>query len=64
MANWLIRLDPVNPQITARMSGAFETWKRYDADRQGLIAAELDRILATDNLSRDTTEMVSRIRKA
>ncbi|MBV7379064.1 aminopeptidase N [Maritimibacter dapengensis] len=64
LADWLIRLDPLNPQITARMSGAFETWKRYDADRQGLIKSELDRILATDGLSRDTTEMVTRIRNA
>jgi aminopeptidase N len=64
LADWLIRLDPINPQITARMSGAFETWKRYDADRQDLIAGELDRILATPGLSRDTAEMVGRIRGA
>jgi aminopeptidase N len=61
LADWLIRLDPLNPQTTARMSTAFETWKRYDADRQALIRAELERILATDGLSRDTTEMVARI---
>jgi len=35
-----------------------------DAARQSLIAAELKRILATPALSRDTTEMVSRIRGA
>ena len=52
---------PVNPQTTARMCTAFETWKRYDADRQALIRAELERILATRSLSRDTTEMVGRI---
>ena len=55
-------LDPVNPQTTARMCSAFQTWKRYDADRQALIAAQLDRILAQPGLSRDTTEMISRIR--
>ena len=64
LADWLIKLDPINPQITARMSGAFETWKRYDGDRQSLIADQLDRILATPGLSRDTTEMISRIRGA
>jgi len=61
LADWLIRLDPLNPQTTARMSKAFETWRRYDADRQGLIRAELSRIKSTPNLSRDTTEMVTRI---
>ena len=61
LADWLIHLDPVNPQTTARMCGAFQTWKRYDADRQILIRAQLCRIAETPNLSRDTAEMVSRI---
>ncbi|MDX1743781.1 MAG: aminopeptidase N C-terminal domain-containing protein, partial [Ruegeria sp.] len=61
LADWLIRLDPVNPQTTARMCTAFQTWKRYDADRQDLMQAQLTRIAETPNLSRDTTEMVSRI---
>ena len=64
LADWLIRLDPVNPQTTARMCSAFETWKRYDDSRQALVAAELDRVLSTPALSRDTTEMLSRIRGA
>jgi aminopeptidase N len=27
VADWLIRLDPINPQTAARMSTAFETWR-------------------------------------
>ncbi|WP_370401833.1 aminopeptidase N [Sulfitobacter sp. JB4-11] len=64
LADWLIRLDPVNPQTTARLCSAFQTWKRYDGDRQALIAAELDRILDTPDLSGDTTEMLTRVRTA
>ncbi len=64
LANWLIKLDPVNPQTTARMCAAFQTWRRYDAIRQSMISKELDRIAATPNLSRDTTEMITRIREA
>ncbi|MGD9863497.1 MAG: aminopeptidase N [Pseudodonghicola sp.] len=64
LADWLIRLDPVNPQTTARMCSAFQTWKRYGADRQAKIAAQLDRIAATPDLSRDAAEMVGRIRGA
>ncbi len=64
LADQLISLDALNPQTTARMTGAFETWTRYDADRQAMIRAELERILATPNLSRDTTEMVTRILSA
>ncbi|GFE48573.1 aminopeptidase N [Roseobacter cerasinus] len=62
LADWLIKLDPVNPQTTARMCSVFQTWKRYDESRQAKIAAELDRILALPDLSRDTTEMLTRIR--
>ncbi|WP_170753026.1 aminopeptidase N [Ruegeria lacuscaerulensis] len=61
LADWLIKLDPVNPQTTARMCSAFQTWKRYDTNRQALMRAKLTRIAETPNLSRDTTEMVSRI---
>ncbi|MDF1802764.1 aminopeptidase N [Thalassovita sp.] len=64
LADWLIQLDPLNPQTTARMCSAFETWKRYDPARQSLIRSQLDRILAQDGLSPDTQEMVSRIRNA
>ena len=64
LADWLIKLDPVNPQTAARMSTAFETWPRYDADRQALIRAELARINATQGLSRNLGEMVGRMLKA
>ncbi|MGB0905603.1 MAG: aminopeptidase N C-terminal domain-containing protein, partial [Mangrovicoccus sp.] len=61
VADWLITLDAKNPQTTARISTVFETWRRYDADRQALMIAALRRIKATENLSRDTTEMVTRL---
>ena len=61
LADWLIKLDPLNPQTTARMCSAFETWDRFDKNRQAKISIELHRILATNSLSRDTTEMVTRI---
>ncbi|SDE52176.1 aminopeptidase N [Limimaricola pyoseonensis] len=61
LADWLLKLDPLNPQTTARMTQAFSTWKRYDETRQGLIRAELERIAGTEGLSRDTSEMVGRM---
>jgi aminopeptidase N len=60
-AGWLIRLDPVNPQMAARMSTAFETWPRYDAARRALAQAELARVAALPGLSRDMGEMVARL---
>ncbi len=61
LADWLIKLDPVNPQTTARMISAYSTWRRYDKGRQALMRAELERIRDTPNLSGDTAEMVGRI---
>jgi aminopeptidase N len=61
VADWLLKLDPLNPQTAARMSTAFETWRRYDADRQGMVQEVLERILATEGLSRDLTEMAGRM---
>ena len=61
LADWLIRLDPLNPQTASRMSTAFETWPRYDADRQRLAKAELGRILQTGGLSGDLREMSERM---
>ncbi len=64
VADWLMRLDPVNPQTAARMSTAFETWPRYDAGRRAQARAVLDRILAMPSISRDLGEMVGRMRAA
>ncbi|MFP4571005.1 aminopeptidase N [Rhodosalinus sp.] len=61
LADWLIRLDPVNPQTAARMMTAFQTWRRYDAGRQAHAKAALERIAAKPGLSRDGAEMVGRM---
>ncbi|SDY90553.1 aminopeptidase N [Jannaschia faecimaris] len=64
LADWLLYLDKSNPQTTARMSTAFDGWKRYDADRQDLMRAQLQRISGTEGLSRDLSEMVTRMLKS
>ncbi len=61
MAEWLSRLDAVNPQTAARMLVAFETWRRYDPRRQAQMTAALRNFLCSETLSRDTYEMVTRI---
>jgi aminopeptidase N len=61
VADWLLRLDPLNPQTAARVSTAYETWPRYDAVRRKLARAELDRMLAVPGLSGDLREMLERM---
>ena len=61
IADWLIKLDAINPQTTARMCGVFETWKRYDMKRQTLMTTQLRHIQTTPNLSKDALEIVGKI---
>ena len=61
VADWLIKLDPVNPQITARMATAFESWRQYSKARQAQMRAALERVLAVETLSKNTREIARRI---
>ncbi len=61
LADWLLKLDPINPQTTARMCSAFEPWAYYDTERQNMIRAQLQRMMDTDGLSKNTSEIVGKI---
>ncbi len=58
-ADRVIELDAINPQIAARMAGAFNRWKRYDEGRKLLMQKELQRIASVVNLSGDVAEIVN-----
>lgn len=60
LADLIIALDPKNAQTAARMIPPFGRWKRFDSARQDMMRAELQRILLTPGLSRDTTEQASK----
>jgi aminopeptidase N len=55
------RLDPLNPQVAARMAGSFETWRRYDHNRQTLMRTQLETILALPNLSTNLFEVTTKL---
>ena len=61
MTDWIIKLDQINPQLAARGCGVFETLGQFDPKRQSMIRANLERLLGSDGLSRDSTEMVNRM---
>ena len=42
----VLDMDSRNPQIAARLLGAFEVWKKLDTGRQALIRHQLDRIIS------------------
>jgi len=54
-------LDSINPQVAARMAGAFENWRRYDPSRQALMRAELDAALKAPGLSSNLFEVATKM---
>ncbi|MDA9238092.1 aminopeptidase N [Planktomarina sp.] len=64
IANQLIALDDLNPQLCARVTTAFDTWKLYDKNRQSMINAALKRLANKPDLSRDTGEILDRLLNA
>ncbi len=60
LADRVILLDKINASIAARMVSAFNKWKRYDPERSALMQKELERILASDRLSKGVYEVVSK----
>jgi len=56
----VLDLDRRNPQVAARLLSALGRWRRFDPDRQARMRAELERVVATSGLSRDTFEIASK----
>ena len=60
LADAILALDEINPQVAARLTGGFNQWRRYDDARQDLMKAELGRLVAKDGLSKDVFEIASK----
>jgi len=60
LAEYVLRLDKLNPQISSRLVSAFSLWKKYDEQRRQLMKAQLERIVSAPDLSKDVYEVVSK----
>jgi aminopeptidase N len=60
LADRVIELNVINPQIAARMLTALTSWRRYDTERQQRMRGELERIAGTDTISIDVYEVASK----
>ena len=58
LADQVLALDKLNPQVAARMARGFDRWKKFDGGRMEKAKAQLDRIRNHDGLSRDVAEIV------
>ena len=55
-----LMLDGKNPQVAARLMGAFRSWRALEATRRARAEATLRRVAATPSLSRDVHDIVAR----
>jgi aminopeptidase N len=60
LADRVIELNAINPQIAARILAPLTRWRKFDDARQRLMKAELERILAIEDISSDVYEIASK----
>ncbi len=64
VADVIIALNSINPQVAARLSTNFRSWRLYNVARRNHAQRQMQRILATPALSNDVFEIISRTLKA
>ncbi|MEJ2509493.1 MAG: aminopeptidase N [Gammaproteobacteria bacterium] len=60
LADQVLALDGLNPQIAARLLGAMSRWRRYDEARGALMRAQLERVRSHPGISKDVYEIAAK----
>ena len=60
LADTLLQVDKLNPQTAAGLVPPLGRWRRFGPERQALMRAELERIVATPGLSKEVFEQASK----
>ncbi|HUP30332.1 MAG TPA: aminopeptidase N, partial [Usitatibacter sp.] len=60
VAEQVVALDRLNPQVASRLARSFDRWQKYDAGRQAEARAALEFIRAAEGLSANVGEVVGR----
>jgi aminopeptidase N len=61
LADKVLEIDALNPQVAARMLGAFRSYRSLEPKRKALAKSALKQVAAATRLSRDCQEIVSRM---
>jgi aminopeptidase N len=59
LADVILKVDPLNAALSARLCTAFESWRAFSAERRGHAHAELKR-LSEAGLSRNAQDIIGR----
>lgn len=60
LADIIIKLNDINPQIGARLAGVFNNWRAYADPYSENMKSQLERISQQANLSKDVSEIVNK----
>ncbi|TMG76603.1 MAG: aminopeptidase N [Betaproteobacteria bacterium] len=60
LADQVIALDAINPQVAARLARGFDRWRKFDARRQTHARAALERLRDARGVSKGVLEIASR----
>jgi aminopeptidase N len=60
LADQVLALNELNPQVAARMARGFDRWKKFDERRRARAKAALERIRDARGLSKDVAEIVGK----
>ena len=60
LAEQILSLNDINPQIASRLAMPLTKWRKMDADRASLMKAQLERISKHQGLSSDVNELVTK----
>jgi aminopeptidase N len=60
VADAILRLDAITPQVAARLATAFGAWRRHEPLRRALMHRELERMRGRERISPDLADIVER----
>ena len=60
LANQVLALDRLNPQIAARLLSPLTRWRKFPKKRGNLMKNQLSRIILENDLSGDSYEIASK----
>ncbi|SFV69249.1 Membrane alanine aminopeptidase N [hydrothermal vent metagenome] len=63
LADKIIAIDKINPQMASGLAGAFKIYDKLLDTNKSLVNRELERVVSTHNLSNNTYEIINKILK-
>ncbi|MBL4673259.1 MAG: aminopeptidase N [Arenicella sp.] len=60
LADIVIELNAINPQVASRLVSVFNNWKNYSEPYKSAMKSQIQRISQIENLAKDVTEIVSK----